>query len=63
MAESNRRVASEIAALEKTLRTLRGPHGCPWDRAQTIDDLIPYLIEESYELLQAEHSKDWRAVE
>ena len=63
MAESDRTIASEIAALERTLRKLRGENGCPWDRAQTLDDVISYLIEESYELLQAEQTKDWRAVE
>jgi MazG family protein len=29
---------------------LRGPDGCPWDRAQTLDDVLSDLIEEAYEL-------------
>lgn len=32
---------------------LRAPDGCPWDREQTHQTLKPYLIEESYELLEA----------
>lgn len=32
---------------------LRGPDGCPWDRAQTKETLRPYLLEESYEVLDA----------
>jgi MazG family protein len=32
---------------------LRGPDGCPWDRAQTPASLKPYLIEEAYEVLEA----------
>src|SRR2546425_331802 len=32
---------------------LRGPAGCPWDRAQTRASLKPYLIEEAYEVLEA----------
>ena len=32
---------------------LRGPDGCPWDRAQTHRSLIPYLIEEAYEVAEA----------
>ena len=32
---------------------LRGEGGCPWDRAQTAQSLRPYLIEETYELLEA----------
>ncbi|MBI2202915.1 MAG: nucleoside triphosphate pyrophosphohydrolase [Candidatus Rokubacteria bacterium] len=32
---------------------LRGPGGCPWDRAQTRASLKAYLIEEAYEVLEA----------
>ena len=63
MNQSDRTIEQEIAALRQTLRMLRGPNGCPWDREQDLDDLISYLIEEAYELLQAEKTKDWREVE
>jgi len=32
---------------------LRGPDGCPWDRAQTKPDIGRYLIEEAYEVIEA----------
>ncbi len=32
---------------------LLGPGGCPWDREQTLDTLRPYLVEETYEVLDA----------
>lgn len=35
------------------IATLRAPHGCPWDRKQTHESLRPYLLEESYELVDA----------
>ncbi len=35
------------------MHRLRGPAGCPWDRAQTPTSLKPYLIEEAYEVLEA----------
>jgi MazG family protein len=35
------------------MRTLRSPHGCPWDREQTLSSLRPYVLEETYELLEA----------
>jgi MazG family protein len=63
MEPSDRAFAREVAALRRTLRTLRAPGGCPWDREQTIDDMISYLIEESYELLQADKTRNARAVE
>jgi tetrapyrrole methylase family protein / MazG family protein len=39
--------------LEDLVRTLRGPDGCPWDRAQDISDMKQYLLEECYEVLDA----------
>ena len=44
--------------LEKIIKTLVGPNGCPWDRKQTHQSLRPYLIEEAYEVLDAINSKD-----
>ena len=35
------------------MTTLRGPQGCPWDRKQTLETLKPFLIEESYEVVDA----------
>jgi tetrapyrrole methylase family protein/MazG family protein len=32
---------------------LRSPEGCAWDRAQTHQTLLPYLIEEAYEVVEA----------
>ena len=32
---------------------LRAPGGCPWDREQTFDTIKPYLLEETYEVLDA----------
>ncbi|MCJ7663227.1 MAG: nucleoside triphosphate pyrophosphohydrolase, partial [Desulfobacterales bacterium] len=37
---------------------LRGEDGCPWDRRQTKEDLKPFLIEETYEILEALDSGD-----
>ena len=39
--------------LVQVMRTLRSPHGCPWDREQTLSSLRPYVLEETYELLDA----------
>lgn len=39
--------------LLEIMHRLRGPGGCPWDRAQTPTSLKPYLIEEAYEVLEA----------
>ena len=41
-----------------TIARLRGPDGCPWDREQTHQSLGRYLMEESYEVLEAIHLDD-----
>ncbi|WP_258806942.1 nucleoside triphosphate pyrophosphohydrolase [Pseudidiomarina sp. CB1] len=43
-----------VAALLEVMRQLRDPeHGCPWDLKQTLTSLIPYTIEEAYEVAAA----------
>ncbi len=42
-----------VDKLAEVLRRLRAPGGCPWDREQTHSSLIPYLIEEVYEAIDA----------
>ena len=39
---------------------LRGPGGCPWDREQTLSSLRPYVLEETYEVLEAIDAGDPR---
>jgi MazG family protein len=47
-----------IASLFEVVARLRAPGGCPWDRQQTHESLRPYLLEETYELLEAIDAKD-----
>jgi MazG family protein len=39
--------------LVEIMRTLRAPGGCPWDREQTLASLRPFVLEETYEVLEA----------
>jgi ATP diphosphatase len=52
-----------LTGLEKLttlMSMLRDPEtGCPWDLKQTFDSLIPYTIEEAYEVAQAIEDKDY----
>lgn len=42
-----------IRALQEIIERLRGPDGCPWDRAQTIPRMAPNLLEEACETVDA----------
>ena len=44
---------SRLAHLAQIIDQLRGPDGCPWDRAQTWSSMRPYLLEECHEVLDA----------
>lgn len=48
----------ELDALIDVMATLRGPDGCAWDREQTHESLLKYLIEESHEFIDAVESGD-----
>ena len=52
----------EFTRLVEIMATLRAPGGCPWDRAQTIDSLKPFVLEETYEVLEAIDSHDHAAL-
>ena len=42
---------------------LRSPEGCAWDRAQTKEDLIQYVMEEAYEVIDAIRNRDMRGLQ
>jgi MazG family protein len=50
--------ADHFGQLCEIVTKLRAPGGCPWDREQTHDSLLPALIEEAYEIAGARRAKD-----
>ncbi len=44
---------SSLSRLVEVMDRLLAPDGCPWDREQTLDTLRPFLVEETYEVLDA----------
>lgn len=55
---------SNFEKLKDIISELRHPeHGCPWDLKQTHESLLRYLLEESYEFLEAVEEKDTKKME
>ncbi len=54
------RASDSIERLLGIMERLRGPGGCPWDREQTLRSLRPYVLEETYEVLEAIDAGDAR---
>jgi XTP/dITP diphosphohydrolase len=55
-AETTAGAAAGFAELVAVMDRLRSPGGCPWDAEQSAESLLPYLVEESYELVEAVES-------
>ena len=53
---------SEFNKLIEIVRKLRSPNGCDWDKEQTHESLTPYLIEETYEVIEAIDNKDYSSL-
>ncbi len=51
-----------FARLVEIMARLRSPGGCPWDREQDFDTIKPYLLEETYEVLDAIDARDWEGL-
>ena len=49
-----------LSNLIEVIRKLRAPDGCDWDKKQTSKSLIPYMLEETYEVIEAIETKDYK---
>lgn len=55
-------VGEKFEALVQIMARLRGPGGCPWDKEQTPQSAVPYIIEEAFEAVEAIESGDTREI-
>ena len=51
------RAAEQFIKLLEIVEELRGPEGCPWDKEQSHESLLPYFLEEAYEVIS--FKKSW----
>jgi MazG family protein len=58
MPDHRPQITDGFAKLCDIVAKLRGPGGCPWDREQTNESLLPALIEEAYEVAEAARAQD-----
>ncbi|HXJ19914.1 MAG TPA: nucleoside triphosphate pyrophosphohydrolase [Polyangia bacterium] len=48
-----KQTGAAVSQLVGLMQRLLAPDGCPWDREQTLETLVPYLVEETYEVVDA----------
>jgi MazG family protein len=58
--QNDNTAGGKFERLVSVMARLRAPGGCPWDREQTFDSIKPYLLEETYEVIDAIDARDWR---
>ena len=56
-------MSSELLRLREVMDKLRSPGGCPWDAEQSHSSLLKYLLEESYEFIEAVEDNDRAAMQ
>ena len=49
----------QFIKLLEIVEKLRGPNGCPWDKEQTPASLLPYFLEETYEVIESIDQSNW----
>ena len=56
-------MSSELTRLREVMDKLRSPGGCPWDIEQDHASLLKFLLEESYEFIEAVEENDQNAIQ
>src|SRR6202049_2223694 len=52
----------KFSSLVDLIVRLPGQNGCPWDREQNFDTIKPFLLEETYEVMDAIDARDWEGL-
>ena len=58
----NTKTSKLFVDLVNIVEKLRSPEGCPWDKEQTHESLLPYFLEEAYEAIESVELKDWETL-
>src|SRR5262245_6784052 len=60
--QSPAQLSEHLLRLVAIVERLRSDRGCPWDRQQTPRSLVPYLLEETYEVIESIDAGDQQAL-
>jgi tetrapyrrole methylase family protein/MazG family protein len=63
MGKANETPGKKFDRLVEIIRRLRAPDGCPWDREQTHASLLPFFLEEAYEVIESVDQENWELLQ
>jgi MazG family protein len=55
-------IGKQFEELVRIMKRLRAPDGCPWDREQTPASILPFFLEEAYEVMESVDEGDWETL-
>jgi len=53
-------IGEKFVELVGIMEKLRSKDGCPWDKEQTPESILPFFLEEAYEVIESVEEKDWK---
>ena len=56
---NNQSIGNQFEELINLVKRLRGPDGCSWEKEQTSESLVSYMLEETYEVIETIDEKNW----
>ncbi len=59
----HKKVGEKFIELVEIMHRLRAPNGCSWDKEQTPESILPFFLEEAYELIESVQEKDWQTLQ
>jgi len=54
------KIGDKFVELVEIMQKLRSENGCPWDKEQTPKSILPFFLEEAYEVIESVEEKDWK---
>ena len=57
------KIGEKFVELVEIMQKLRSENGCPWDKEQTPESILPFFLEEAYEVIESVEEKDWKTLQ
>jgi len=57
------KIGEKFVELVDIMQKLRSEEGCPWDKEQTPESILPFFLEEAYEVIESVEEKDWKTLQ
>lgn len=57
------KIGEKFIELVEIMKKLRADDGCPWDKEQTPESILPFFLEETYEVMESVQERDWETLQ